>query len=59
MPSSGRLLWNATLTDQPTEEAGDWGQTQDNPLFASENFEDRDDDAFANAFEETGFFGEA
>lgn len=46
-----------TMTDQPTEEHGEWGQTQDNPLFASENFED-DGDAFSNAFEETGFFSE-
>lgn len=42
-----------TLTDeQSNENAGDWSQTQDNPLFASENFDDDDD--FAANFEETG-----
>ena len=47
-----------TLTEHATEDnAEEWHQTQDNPLFASENFDgDDDDDAFANAFEEQGFF---
>ena len=46
-----------TLTDENTTgDNGEWSQTtEDNPLFATENF---DDDAFTNAFEEDGFFGE-
>lgn len=39
-----------------TENTEDWHGTQDNPLFASENFGDEDDGAFSNAFEEQGDF---
>ena len=45
-----------TLGDEQTNDGGDWGHTQDNPLFASENYQTGDDDAYANAFEEQGFF---
>lgn len=47
-----------TLTaNEDTNEGEVWSQgTQDNPLFASENFDnDDDDDDFANAFEEQFF----
>ena len=45
-----------TLTDERTGDDGEWSQTtEDNPLFATENF---DDDAFTNAFEESGLFQE-
>ena len=52
----------STITDNTEDgnvgevNGGEWAQTQDNPLFASENFGDDDDDAFNDAFEETGFF---
>ena len=46
-----------TLTaNEDTNEGEVWNQgTQDNPLFASENFDNDDDDDFANAFEEQLF----
>ena len=45
-----------TLTDEKTGDDGEWSNTtEDNPLFATENYED---DPFTNAFEEVGFFRE-
>ena len=39
------------------DDTGEWSQTtEDNPLFATENFDD--DSPFTNAFEEDGFFQE-
>ena len=48
-----------TLGDQQTtDDLGDWkGSTEDNPLFATENFDN--DDVFGNSFEEQGFFKDA
>ena len=44
----------ATLSTKETED--NWNNvTEDNPVFSTENFED-EDNAFANAFEEQGFF---
>ena len=49
-----------SFSEHQTEHAADWGAvTEDNPLFATERFEEHDGDAFESAFEESGFFQEA